>query len=314
MINATWKYGVRWSSPELKPYCPLSLQPTASCLHYATEFFEGLKAYRGYDSKLHVFGIDHNVARLRPSASRTSLPVFEPEEVKKLIIRLFNCLYVRPTIIGTSPQLGVQAPKEAMLFIVLAFMLCLNLPPGGLRLYSFPEDAMRNWVGGFGYAQISANYGPLVMVLNEAAARGGHQVLWIYGKNGECTEAGGCNFFVVWVCKDGFKELIMALLDDKTILDGVTRRSVTECKFMITEVIDAAAGGRLLESFAAGTAYFISAVSRIHHRGKDIEVSMDQSGKGGEITTAIKTWLSEIMYVETVQTEHEWATVVSTEA
>ncbi|EEU44980.1 uncharacterized protein NECHADRAFT_48908 [Fusarium vanettenii 77-13-4] len=339
MITATWKYGAGWSSPELKPYGPLSLQPTASCLHYATECFEGLKAYRGYDGKLRVFRIDRNVARLRTSASRISLPVFEPEEVKKLIIRLLSVdaarwlpegqagsfLYVRPTIIGTSAQLGVQAPKEAMLFIVLAFMPRLDLPPEGLRLYSSPEDTVRAWVGGFGYAKIGANYGPSVMALNEAAARGYHQVLWLYGKDGECTEAGGCNFFVVWVRKDGVKELITAPLDDKTILDGVTRRSclelvkerlgqkiqVTERKFTITEVMDAAAGGRLLESFAAGTAYFISAVSRIHHRGKDIDVSMGQSGKGGEITTAIKTWLSEIMYGET---EHEWATVMPTEA
>ncbi|KAH6989855.1 aminotransferase [Ilyonectria destructans] len=335
MVVVTWKLGVGWSTPELKPYGPLSLLPTASCLHYATECFEGLKAYRGHDGKLRVFRVDHNVARLRTSASRISLPAFEPGEVKKLVLSLLSVdaarwlpkdqaggfLYVRPTIIGTSAQLGVQAPKEAMLFIVLAYMPRLDIPPGGLRLYSSPEDAVRAWVGGFGYAKIGANYGPSVMVLQEAAARGYHQVLWLYGKEGECTEAGGCNFFVVWTRKDGRKELVTAPLDDKTILDGVTRRSclelarerlekeieVTERKFTITELMEAVAEGRLLESFAAGTAYFISAVSRIHHRGKDIDLPMGTSGEGGEVTTRIKTWLSEIMYGET---EHKWAAVV----
>lgn len=180
-------------------------------------------------------------------------------------------LYIRPTIIGTSAQLGLQAPKEAMLFIVLAYMPPLDTPPGGLRLYSSPEDAVRAWVGGFGYAKIGANYGPSVIVLQEAIARGYHQVLWLYGEDGECTEAGGCNFFVVWKRRDGRTELITAPLDDKIILDGVTRRSclelakerlgqeieVTERKFTVAEIMEAAAEGRLLESFAAGTAVSI---------------------------------------------------------
>jgi branched-chain amino acid aminotransferase len=291
MVVATWKHRVGWSKPELKPYGPLSLQPTASCLHYATECFEGLKAYRGHDGKLRVFRIDHNVARLRTSAARISLPAFEPEEVKKLILSLLSAdadrwlpkdqaggfLYVRPTMIGTSAQLGVQAPKEAMLFIVLAYMPRLDLPAGGLRLYSSPEDAVRAWVGGFGYAKIGANYGPSVMVLKEAVARGYHQVLWLYGQDRQCTEAGGCNFFVVWKRKDGKTELVTAPLDDKTILDGLTRRSclelakkrlgqeieVTERKFTITEVVEAAAEGRLVESFAAGTAVSTTSIDRM---------------------------------------------------
>lgn len=282
MVVATWRHGIGWSRPELKPCGSLSLSPTASCLHYATECFEGLKAYRGHDGQLRVFRIEHNVARLRTSAARISLPPFGPDEVKKLILSLLSVdaprwlpreragdfLYIRPTIIGTSAQLGVQAPREAMLFIVMSYMPPLDEKPGVLRLYCSPEDAVRAWVGGFGYAKIGANYGPSVMVLKEAVSRGYHQVLWLSGEKGECTEAGGCNFFIVWVRKDGKKELITAPLDDKTILDGVTRRSclelakvrlareieVTERKFTVTEIMEAASEGRLLESFAAGTA------------------------------------------------------------
>lgn len=286
MVLARWKRGVGWSNPELTPYGPLSLMPTASCLHYAIECFEGLKVYRGHDGKLRVFRIDRNVARLRNSASRISLPSFEPEAVKTLILSLLSVdaprwlpedraggfLYCRPAIIGTSAKLGVQAPTEAMLFIILTHMPRQDVPPGGLRLYSSPEDVVRAWVGGFGYAKIGANYGPSVMVHQKAAAQGYHQVLWLYGKEGGCTEAGGCNFFVIWIRKDGKKELVTAPLDEKTILDGVTRRSclelarerlgqeieITERKFTITEVMEAAAEGRLLESFAAGTAVGIT--------------------------------------------------------
>jgi branched-chain amino acid aminotransferase len=156
MITATWKKKVGWSKPELKPYGPLNLLPTTSCLHYATECFEGLKAYRGHDGKLRVFRIGRNVARLRTSASRISLPQFELEEVTKLIFALLlvdstrwlpedqagGLLYVRPTIIGTSAQLAVQARKDAMQFIVLAYMPRLDISPGGLRLYSSPDNAV----------------------------------------------------------------------------------------------------------------------------------------------------------------------------
>lgn len=38
---------------------------------------------------------------------------------------------------------------------------------------------------------------------------------------------------------------------------------------------------------------------------------MGQNGKGGKITNKIKDWLSRTMYGEI---EHEWATVVPTEA
>ena len=49
MATARWKHGVGWSRPELKPYGPLSLMPTASCLYSATECFESLEAHRRYD-------------------------------------------------------------------------------------------------------------------------------------------------------------------------------------------------------------------------------------------------------------------------
>src|SRR5437868_1390077 len=54
MITCSWHLSSGWSAPELKPYGPFSIMPTASVLHYATECFEGLKAYRGYDGKLRL--------------------------------------------------------------------------------------------------------------------------------------------------------------------------------------------------------------------------------------------------------------------
>ena len=38
MISCQWNSTSGWAAPELKPYGPLSLMPTASVLHYATEY------------------------------------------------------------------------------------------------------------------------------------------------------------------------------------------------------------------------------------------------------------------------------------
>ncbi|KAK4148017.1 aminotransferase [Dichotomopilus funicola] len=340
MITATWKAGAGWSTPELKPYGPLSLMPTASVLHYATECFEGLKAYRGHDGALRLFRPDLNAKRMLMSTLRISLPGFEPAELEKLILALMaidgpkwlptsrpgSYLYLRPAVIGTQPQLGVQAPKEALLFITASFMPRMDLPVGGMKLHTNPEDMIRAWVGGFGYAKVGANYGPSLLATQEARQRGFGQILWLYGPEGFCTEAGASNFFVVWRTKEseGAKlQLVTAPLDDKLILDGVTRRSVVqlarerlqnelevvERKYTIDEVLEADREGRLVEAFAAGTAFFVCPVSQIRHRDQDVHIPMIK-GESGQYTAKIKGWMSDIMYGNE---QHPWGVVVNEE-
>lgn len=283
MIQCVWNASTGWAAPELKPYGPLSLMPTASVLHYATECFEGLKAYRGFDGKLRLFRPDCNARRFLTSATRISLPGFNVDELEKLILALMATdgpkwlprdrpgafLYLRPALIGTAAQLGVATPHEALLFITASFMPRMDTPRGGMRLHTSPEDMVRAWVGGFGYAKVGANYGPSLLATQEARSRGFGQILWLYGPEGYCTEAGASNFFVVWKCKEtGRRQLVTAPLDDRLILDGVTRRSllqlarerlgneleVVERRYTIEEVLEAEREGRLEESFAAGTA------------------------------------------------------------
>lgn len=38
--------GKGWVDPRIVPYGPLPLEPSAMCLHYGQEVFEGMKAYR----------------------------------------------------------------------------------------------------------------------------------------------------------------------------------------------------------------------------------------------------------------------------
>jgi branched-chain amino acid aminotransferase len=52
---------------------------------YATQCFEGMKIYRGYDGKLRLFRPDKNCERLVLSSMRVALPPFDPGELEKLI-------------------------------------------------------------------------------------------------------------------------------------------------------------------------------------------------------------------------------------
>jgi len=340
MVTVPWNIQSGWGVPELKPYGPISLMPTASVLHYATECFEGLKVFRGFDGKLRLFRPNLNAKRLLMSTLRISLPGFDPVEVEKLIAKLVavdgakwlpktrpgSFLYIRPAVIGTQSQLGVQAPKEALLFITVSFMPRMDSPAGGMRLHTNPEDMVRAWVGGFGYAKVGANYGPSLLATNEARARGFHQILWLYGAEAYCTEAGASNFFIVWRAKEsegGKLQLLTAPLDDKLILDGVTRRSVIELakarlagevevverRYTIDEVIEADKEGRIVEAFAAGTAFFIAPVSQIHHRGTDVHIPLGENDSGA-YTAKIKSWMKDIMYGNE---QHEWGLVINEE-
>ncbi len=288
MITAIWRAETGWEPPELKPYGPFTLMPTASVLHYATECFEGMKVYRGYDGKLRLFRPDCNTRRLLVSSTRIALPGFDPVEVEKLIIAMMavdgpkflpkfrpgTMLYLRPTMIGTQAALGVQVPKEAMLFVIATYFPDLSaMMPNGMKLLASQNDEVRAWPGGFGFAKVGANYGPSLSATGEARARGYDQILWLFGSDGTVTEAGASNFMVVWRSREGKLQLVTAPLGDKIILDGVTRRSVlqlarerladdrileavevVERKFTMDEIVEAVEERRIVEAFACGTA------------------------------------------------------------
>lgn len=336
MITAVWKAATGWEAPELRPYGTLSIAPTASVLHYATECFEGLKMYRGYDGKLRLFRPDCNCKRMLISSTRISLPAFDPAELEKLLIALVatdgpkwlpssrpgTCLYLRPTMIGSAAALGVASPKEATLFIIATFMPNLTQPKGLKLLAS--QNGVRAWPGGFGYAKLGANYGPSLMANTEAVSRGYHQVLWLL--NGIVTEAGASNFFVVWKTKEGNSQLVTAPLGDKIILDGITRRSIlqlarerlsnnksgvepleiVERQYTMDELAEAIQERRVVEAFAAGTAFFVSPVAVISYKDEELQIPMVR-GDSGEYAHLIKTWLMNIMYGKEA---HEWGVVV----
>ncbi|KAL5363332.1 aminotransferase [Aspergillus floccosus] len=339
MITVSWTAKNGWGDPELVPHGPILLMPAASVLQYSTTCFEGMKVYRGHDGKLRLFRPLKNCSRMVKSAARISLPTFDETELLDLIQALcaldgpnalpvdqpMGELYIRPTLIGTEPYLGVKVPQEALLVIFMSRMANLGsttkeIKPvsQGLTLSENPKGLVRAWPGGTGSVKIGANYGPSLLAQRDAATNGCDQVIWLTPDQ-QITEAGTTNIFFIWRTHSGGLQLVTPPLDDQLILPGVTRQSIldlarerlspqtqlyngadhavdpldtSERKITVKDVLDAADEGRLLGAFAVGTASCILPVFRIKFECEEIIM-------GEEIlpyVSAFKGWISDIVF------------------
>src|SRR5690606_19687384 len=108
----------------------LDLHPGAKVFHYAQEIFEGFKAYRQGEDVV-LFRPQENIKRMTESAKIMSMPPFPEEDFFKtlkemvaksrdLVPKAPGSLYIRPTMIGMTPTLGVAPAKDYIFFILLS--------------------------------------------------------------------------------------------------------------------------------------------------------------------------------------------------
>lgn len=202
----------------------------------------------GPDGTPLIFRPDLNATRMARSAARLALPSFNTEAlitlIKKLVMvekrwiptRPGYSLYIRPTLIGTRPAMGVVVSEHATLFIIVS--------PGGpffqqddesagvkpVSLYA-SYDYIRSWPGGTGEYKLGGNYAPCFMPQMIAARAGYQQILWLLedtrlketdpvAANGamdterkspemRITEAGQMNFFAALKRDDGGQFLLI---------------------------------------------------------------------------------------------------------
>jgi len=325
-LRIPWSQSGGWEEPVICKLENMNLHPGAKVLHYAQELFEGMKAYRGVDDEIRLFRPMHNMTRMLVSAQRSCLPEFDRLELVHCIRKLIqveqewvphsasSSLYIRPTMIGTEPTLGVAAATTAELFVLLS-------PTGpyfatGLKPVNLLADPryVRAWPGGSGYSKMGSNYGPTLWISQIAAQHNCQQALWLFGPDEEITEVGAMNIFAFFQHSDGRKELVTPSLDSGLILPGVTRRSVLELaqewnefdiserKLTIHEVLEGAKTGSLLEMFGTGTAAIVSPVGNILYDGEMKALPVPDEDKS--LAQRILKTLSDIYYG---QVEHPWA-------
>jgi len=336
MLETDWSEKAGWTAPTIRPFHDLVISPAASCLHYALQGFEGLKAYVDEEGRARMFRPDMNVRRMLKSAQRLCFPEFDPEQLLECMKELVKVdrdwipnqfgysLYLRPTMISTHPFLGVAPSKHVKLFVIMS-------PVGpyykeGFSAVSLYADTthVRAWPGGSGDSKIGPNYGPTILHQVSAAKKGYSQVLWLIGKEHYVTEVGTMNQFFLWREKNGGGlELVTAPLDG-TILPGVTRDSiltlcrewnefkVSERPYTMKEVVEAVHEGRMIESFGAGTAAIVSPVKKIHYQGEDLVIPLDPedtSSQAGKLAKRLSQSIMDIQYGR-AQDPHGWSIVI----
>ncbi len=288
-----------WKNPRVVPYQNLTLDPSAMCLHYGQEIFEGMKVYQGEKNQVYGFRSRDNFARMNRSARRLIMPELDIETAYEGLCELVRAdrawippkhgyaLYIRPTMISVDAALGVR-PANNYLFFMIASPVASYYPQENDNLNAvkiFVNDKYFRAVrGGTGEAKCAGNYAASLASQWEAKKAGYAQVLWLDAlERRNVEEVGTMNiFFVIG------EKLVTSPLNG-SILPGITRDSVIqlarhqgmiveERPVSIAEVISGAISGHISEVFGTGTAAVISPVSHIAFCGTEHQVADGQSG------------------------------------
>ena len=296
-----------WELPEIVPYQPITLDPSAKIFHYGQSIFEGMKAYKDVNNDVWLFRPLDNSKRLNISAKRMAIPEL-PEEYfmdgLKTLVDLEkdwipqtpgSSLYIRPFIFASGNGFHAS-PADAYTFIIAC------APSGayfsGKVKVLIEETYSRSANGGVGFAKAGGNYAGQFYPTQLAMEKGYNQVIWTDDNTHEyIEEAGAMNIFIR--IND---TLITAPISDR-ILDGITRKSILEIakdegipievrKITVSEVVEAAKKGTLKEMFGAGTAAVVSPISTFGYRDHDYDLPEMPNG----YATLLKKRITDIQY------------------
>jgi len=306
MMVCDYKNG-QWQNPQIKPYGPIELAPSARVFHYGQAIFEGMKAFKDDEDQVWLFRPMENIERFNKSSKRLAIPEFPKEvflEGLELLLNMDrewiqkgfgNSLYIRPFVIATEPGVSASPSNEYKFMIICSPAKAYY--SGEVRVV-FAEEFSRSANGGVGFAKAAGNYGAQFYPTNLAKEQGFQQVVWTDASSHEyLEEAGTMNVFF----RIGDK-ILTAPLSDR-ILDGVTRKSVLSLaedngievdvrRVKVAEVVEAARNGELKEMFGSGTAATINPIKGFGYKGEKFELQ-DQEDSYARL---FKTRLMEIQY------------------
>ena len=278
-----------WQQPKIRPYGPMTFEPSARVFHYGQAVFEGMKAYKDDDDNVFLFRPQDNAERINKSAARLAIPEFPKEYFFDGLTTLLNLdkewiksgkgnsLYIRPFVIATEPAISAS-PASTYRFMIICSPAKAYYT-GGVRVL-FAEKYSRSADGGVGFAKAAGNYAAQFYPTSLAQAKGYQQIIWTDAHTHEnLEEAGTMNIF--FRIND---TLLTAPISDR-ILDGVTRKSVIQLAkdsdvtvevrpVSVKEIKEAAKNGSLKEIFGAGTAAVISTIAAFEHGGEVFELEL----------------------------------------
>lgn len=306
MLVCNFKNG-KWEAPEVVPYQPITLDPSAKIFHYGQSIFEGMKAYKDEQGDVFLFRPMDNCKRLNISAKRLAIPelpeAYFMEGLKTLLevdkdwipTAKGSSLYIRPFIFASGKGFHASPADEYKFIIATA-------PSGayfaGKVKVLIEEKYSRSANGGVGYAKAGGNYAGQFYPTQLAIAKGYNQVIWTDDNAHEyIEEAGAMNIFI------RINDTLITAPTNDRILDGITRKSIIEIAksekipvevrpITVSEVIKAAKNGSLKEMFGAGTAAVVSPISAFGHQGVDYNLPELEN----DYASLLKKRITDIQY------------------
>ncbi len=304
----------QWHNARIVPFENLSIHPASTVLHYGSEIFEGLKAYRRADGKVQMFRPIENIRRMNRSAERMCLPQI-PEGLALEVLEKFvsieqdwtpsapgTSLYLRPFMFGNDETLGVHAVHNATYIIIASPVGSYykeGLNPVKIMIESDDVRAVR---GGTGEAKCGGNYAASNRAGQRAEEKGYSQVLWLDGVHRKYIEEVGAMNVMFKI--NG--EIVTPMLSG-SILPGITRKScievlkdegykVSERLISIDELEEAMQNGTLEEAWGCGTAAVVSPIGELCYKGIKHPVN---NGEIGEVTQKLYDTLTGIQWGKT---------------
>ena len=287
----------QWHNARIVPFGRLEIHPASTVLHYGSEIFEGLKAYRRADGSVQMFRPIENIRRMNRSAERMCLPQI-PEDLALEVLEKFvsieqdwtpsapgTSLYLRPFMFGNDESLGVHAVHNATYIIIASPVGSYykeGLNPVKIMIESDDVRAVR---GGTGEAKCGGNYAASNRAGQRAEEKGYSQVLWLDGVHRKYIEEVGAMNVMFKIAG----EVVTPMLSG-SILPGITRKScievlkdngykVSERLISIDELEEAMENGTLEEAWGCGTAAVVSPIGELCYKGKKYAVNNGEIGK-----------------------------------
>jgi branched-chain amino acid aminotransferase len=310
MVKIRYSDDKGWHDAKVGPRGPLTLDPATAVLHYAQEIFEGLKAYSLADGGMALFRPEQNARRFQRSAKRLAMPELPEEMFLQACKQLVEVdkdwfppveggsIYLRPFMIASEVFLGVK-PSAEYLFMVIASAAGNYFKSGAPAISIWvSEQYTRAAPGGTGAAKCGGNYAASLVAQSEAIKQGCDQVVFLDAREHRWVEElGGMNLFFLF--DDGS---ILTPPVDGTILEGITRDSVLtlareqglnvrEERYAIDQWRADAESGRLLETFACGTAAVVTPVGKVQSAKGSFSIG---AGGAGQMTQQIRSKLVDI--------------------
>ncbi|MBO5440463.1 MAG: branched-chain amino acid aminotransferase [Clostridia bacterium] len=311
MFIMDYEMGKGWHNARIVPFGYLSIHPASTVLHYGSEIFEGLKAYRTESGEIRLFRPMENIRRMNASADRMCLPKIDENDFlealttfveleKDFVPHSFGTsLYLRPYMFGNDETLGVHTVHKATFMIIASpsgSYYAEGINPVKILIESEDVRAVK---GGTGAVKCGGNYAASNRAGEKAAQKGYSQVLWLDGVHRKYIEEVGAMNVMFKI--NG--EIVTPELTG-SILPGITRKScievlkkmgykVSERLISVDELIEALKTGKLEEAWGCGTAAVVSPIGRFYYNDVEYDVN---NGQIGEVTQKLYDTLTGIQW------------------